>query len=41
VELHVAYDSWLADMAGREGTQFVPFEYDLKRWSRRTQTRTD
>ena len=28
-ELHSAYDSWLEDMSGREGAQFVPFEYDL------------
>lgn len=31
-ELHGAYDSWLDDMASREGTQFVPFEFDLKRY---------
>ena len=30
-ELHGAYDSWLDDMSGREGAQFVPFEFDLQR----------
>ena len=30
-ELHSAYDSWLEDMSGREGAQFVPFEFDLIR----------
>jgi len=28
-ELHSTYDSWLRDMSGREGAQFVPIEFDL------------
>jgi hypothetical protein len=29
VELHQAYDSWLADMASRPGAKLEPFEFDL------------
>lgn len=31
-ELHTAYDSWLVDMASREGSRLVPFEFDLEKY---------
>lgn len=30
-QLHASYDSWLADMAAREGSMLVPFEFDLSK----------